>query len=96
MRIVDFTNAHIEQAANIEKQNYETERRFVPALPPVDQWPDLKPFAKNNLGVAAFDGDGMVGFLCGHGVWENAWGIPGLRNVFSPMHANGTIPDNRA
>ena len=59
MRIVDFTNAHIEQAANIEKQNYETERRFVPALPPVDQWPDLKPFAKNNLGVAAFDVDGI-------------------------------------
>ena len=26
MRIVDFANAHIEQAANIAKQNYETER----------------------------------------------------------------------
>jgi len=96
MQIIDFTTAHIERAAQIALQNYEIERGFVPALPPVDRWPDLKPFAENGLGVAALDGDYMVGFLCGHGIWENAWDIPGLRNVFSPMHANGTIPENRA
>jgi len=96
MQIVNFTAAHIEQAVQIAKQNYEAERRIVPALPPIDQWPDLRPFTENNLGVAAFDGENMVGFLCGHGVWENAWGIPGLRHVFSEMHANGTIPENRA
>ena len=96
MQIVDFTAAYIKQAVHIAKQNYETERGFVPALPPVDEWPDFKPLAENLLGVAALDGGEIVGFLCSYGVWDKAWGIPGLRNVFSPMHANGTIPENRA
>lgn len=96
MQIVDFTAAYIEQAMHIAKQNYEMERGFVPALPLVDQWPDLEPLAANTLGVAALDGGDVVGFLCGNGVWENAWGISGLRNVFSPIHANGTILANRA
>ena len=96
MQIVDFTAAHIEQATLIAKQNYEAERGFIPALPPVDQWPDLNPLAENKLGVAALNGGDVIGFLCSYGVWDNAWDIPGLRNVFSPMHANGTIPENRA
>ena len=96
LQILDFTTAHIEQAVQIALQNYEEERGFVPALPLIDKWPDLNRFAENNLGVAAFDGGELIGFLCGHGVWENAWGIQGLRNVFSPMHANGAIPENRA
>ena len=96
MHIVDFKAAHIEQAVQIAKRNYEAERRFVPALPPVEQWPDLQPFTENSLGVAALDGGDVIGFLCGYGVWDNAWGIQGLRNVFSPMHANGTVPENRA
>jgi GNAT superfamily N-acetyltransferase len=96
MKIIDFTTAHIEQAAQIALKNYKAECGFVPALPPVDAVPDLTTFANNNLGVAAFDGDTMLGFLCGHGVWNNAWGISGLRNVFSPMHGNGAVIENRA
>ena len=96
INIFDFTTAHIEQAARIAKRNYEEERGFVPALPPIDKWPDLNPFAENNLGIAAFDGGEMVGFLCSYGVWENAWDTPGLRHIYSPMGANGTVPKNRA
>jgi len=96
MQIVDFISAHVGLAAQIALKNYEEERGFVPALPSISMWPNLNPFAENNLGVAAFDGGEMVGFLCGHGVWENAWGIRGLRSVFSPMHANGAKPENRA
>ena len=95
MQIVDFTSAYIDKAVQIARQNYEAERGFALMLPPVEKWPDLNPFADNGLGVAAIDGGDVVGFLCGGGVWNNAWGIPGLRNVFSPMHANGTIPENR-
>ena len=57
MQIIDFTAAHVEQAAQIAKQNYEEERGFVPALPPIDTVPDLTPYAVNNLGVAAFESD---------------------------------------
>ena len=66
MIILDFSTVHIECAAQIAKQNYEAERGYVYALPPVEQWPDLKPFAENGFGVAAFDGDDIVGFLCDH------------------------------
>jgi GNAT superfamily N-acetyltransferase len=96
MKIVDFTTTHIEQARRIALQSYEQERVFVPALPPIENVPDLSPFAKNNLGVAAFDGTHMLGFLCGLNPWVNAWEIPGLLNILSPMGANGALGDNRA
>jgi hypothetical protein len=96
LRIVDFTSAHVERASQIALQNFREGRRSVPALPSVEAVPNLMPFSENGLGVAAFDGDTMLGFLCGRGVWENAWGIQGLRNVFSPMHGNGAVFENRS
>ena len=73
MRIVDFTAAHVAQAARIAKQNYEEERGHVPALPPVDEIPDLTPYAENGLGVAAYEDGAMVGFLCCVSPFENAF-----------------------
>jgi GNAT superfamily N-acetyltransferase len=96
MQITDFTAAHIEQAARIAKQNYEAERGHVPALPPIDNIPDLRPFAENGLGGAAVDGGDLLGFLCCWNPWDNAWSNPGLRHIFSPMGANGTVEENRA
>ncbi|MCL2883970.1 MAG: GNAT family N-acetyltransferase [Oscillospiraceae bacterium] len=96
MQIIDFTAAHMEEAASLAKQNYEDEQEFVPALPAVESVSALGEFADNGLGVAAFEGDTMMGFLCGNRPWDNTWDIPGLRNVFSPMGANGVIGENRA
>lgn len=96
MQIVDFTTAHIEQAALLAKQNYDNERTNVPALPSFDNMPSLKPFADNGLGVAAFNGSVMLGFLCCYEPFDNAFSIKGLRGVFSPMGANGTISENKA
>jgi len=96
MQIVDFTSVHIEQAARIAKQNYEDERRHSPSLPPIKAVPDLTLFAQNGLGVAVLDGDTMLGFLCCWNPWDGAFGISGLRHVYSPMGANGTVPQNRA
>lgn len=96
MQIVDFSAAHVEQTAQIAKQNYEEERRLVPALPPIVAVPDLAPFAKNGLGVAAFDGDTMVGFLCVIEPFNNAFRSTDATGVFSPMGANGAADENRA
>jgi len=96
MQIIDFTAAHIEQAAQIAKQNYEEERGFVPVLPPVDKMPDLRQFANNGMGVTAFDGDEMVGFLCSVLPFTNAFGSTDTTGVFSPMGANGAVGNNRA
>jgi len=96
MRIVNFTATHIEKAAYIAKQNYEKERRHVPALPHVEAVLDLTQFAKNGLGVSALEGDVVLGFLCVCNPWDGAFGISGLRHVYSPMGANGTVVENRA
>jgi GNAT superfamily N-acetyltransferase len=96
MQIADFTATHIEQAAQIAKQNYEEERGFVPALPPIDTIPDLTPFAENGLGVAAFEGNAMVGFLCAVGPFKNAFRSTDATGVFSPMGVNAAIGENRA
>ena len=96
MQIVDFTTAHIEQAAQIAKQNYDEERGFVPALPPIDTVPDLTPYAENGLGVVAFESDTMVGFLCAVGPFKNAFRSTEATGVFSPMGANAAIGENRA
>ncbi len=96
MQIVDFTVDHIKAAVQLAKQNYEDERGFVPALPPVDTLPDLNPYAENGLGVAAFEGGIMIGFLCSVPLFKNAFRSTDATGVFSPMGANGAIGENRA
>jgi GNAT superfamily N-acetyltransferase len=95
MKIVDFTQEHIEQAAQIAIQNYEDERKSVPTLPPFSVVPDLRSFAENGLGSAAFDGNQMLGFLCSYPPFKNAFGSTDAIGVFSPMGANGMIGENR-
>jgi GNAT superfamily N-acetyltransferase len=96
MKITDFTAAHIEQAMHIAKLNYEKEREFVPSLPPIDTVPDLARYAENGLGVAAFEGDAMIGYLCCLHPFKNAFRSTYATGVFSPMEANGAIGENRA
>ena len=96
MQIVNFTVDHIKAAVQLAKQNYEDERGFVPALPPVDRLLDLNPYAENGLGVAAFEGGTMIGFLCSVLPFKNAFRSTDATGVFSPMGANGAIGENRA
>lgn len=95
MNIVDFTADHIKAAVEIARQNYEEERGYVHALPPVDTLLDMKPYADNGLGVAAFEGDTMVGFLCSVPPFKNAFRSTNANGVFSPIGANGVIGKNR-
>lgn len=96
MVITDFTARHIKQALSLFKQNYEQEQGFAPALPPVDKLPDLRPYAENGLGVAAFEDDAMVGYLCSVSPFQNAFRSTNATGVFSPMGANGAVGENRA
>lgn len=96
LTIKDFTADHTAQAQQIALHNYNSMRRFVPALPPIEGVPDLSPFAENRLGIAAFDGNQMVGFLCSLQPFRNAFRSTDAVGVFSPMGANGAIGENRA
>lgn len=96
IRIEDFTASHIGQAQEIALQNYHTEQSIVKTLPLVDNVPDLTPFAENGLGVAAFEDNKMVGFLCCFPPNKNAFRSTDAVGVFSPMGANGAVGENRA
>jgi GNAT superfamily N-acetyltransferase len=93
MRIVDFNHKHIYQAMEIAILNYELERQQVPFLPEVNCVPDLTHFADNHLGVAALEGDQIVGYLCAYYPREDAFGTTNVRGTFTPIHAHGVIPD---
>jgi GNAT superfamily N-acetyltransferase len=95
MNIVDFNCNHIPKAMNIAMANYEEERRIVTMLPKVDKIPDLTYFAEVQLGVAAFEGDEMVGYLCPVSPWDDVFGTTGVRGTYSPLHAHGVIGEDR-
>jgi len=90
LKIVDFTADHIQQASILAKQNYEEARGFVPALPHVDALPNLSEFAENEMGVAAFEGERLIGFLCSY-IFDNAFGTTNVKGTWSPIHAHAAV-----
>lgn len=94
MNIETFEKQHIEQAKAIAFANYEEERAFVSALPPIGQLPELHRLAENGLGVAAVDNGKLVGYLCCVGPFPNAFASQ-VKGVFSPIHAHGALPEKR-
>ena len=94
MNILDFEMKHVESAKLIAAANYYEEREYVPILPSIDVLPDLEYFASNELGVAAFDDDRLIGFLCCYEPWDNAFDSS-AKGTFSPIHAHGAVKENR-
>jgi hypothetical protein len=94
IKIIDFSESHIEQAMIIAKINYENERKNVDILPQIDIFPDLTEFTENNLGVSAFEGNKMVGYLCCFGPFQNAFKTTNDVGVYIPVHGHGIIDCN--
>lgn len=94
MVITDFTAEHLVDAERIGRQNYETEREYFPALPADPDWPDLRYFAENGMGIAALEDGQLIGFLCGTEPFEHAFRSTDAVGVFSPMGANGALPEH--
>lgn len=95
MKILDFEMQHIEEARAIAASNYKEECEYVPVLPDIMTIPDLDMFAENGLGVAAFEKDRLVGFLCCYKPWANAFNSKAA-GTFSPIHAHGSVKENRS
>lgn len=95
MTIVDFTPSHIPAASALALADYREQQRRLPALPAVEEGLDLAPFAAAGLGVAAFEGGRMVGFLSVGPPFDNAFGSTRCRGVFSPMGAHAAAPEGR-
>ena len=96
MKIIDFSAEHIPSANDLALFGYAAEACSVPSLPAAISLPDMMPFVQNGLGVSAFEGDEMVGFLCVYGPFTNAFCSTDAVGVFSPMGLNGTISNRRA
>jgi hypothetical protein len=94
MELIQFNHTHIGQAQVLAGENYEEERSLVSALPEHPSLPDLAHFADNRLGVAALEGDRLIGFLCCLEPRERAFGS-NAKGVFSPIHAHGAAKENR-
>lgn len=96
LKIVPFEELHISQASELFLAAYRKERAAVPALPPIRSVPVLQSCAGNRLGVAAFENDRMVGYLCCVGPFEQAFRSTDARGVFSPFGANAAASDDPA
>lgn len=92
----DFTSEHIKAAEEIVRRDYEEARRRISSLPPVIGIPSLLPYAENGLGVTAFEGETLVGFLCCVPPFPHAFHSTDAVGVFSPMGANGAVIGDRA
>lgn len=96
MDILDFEKKHVKEAMELALADYDVERQYVKELPQVCDIPDLYGFAENGLGVAAFEGERMIGFLCCCEPFDNAFRATDVRGIFSPMGANAAIGENRS
>lgn len=96
MDILNFEKQHNKEAAALALANYNDERQFVKELPQVYDIPDLNGFAENGLGVAAFEDEKMIGFLCCCEPFDNVFRATDVRGIFSPLGANAAVSKNRS
>lgn len=95
MQIVNFTEKWIDKAVQLALENYFEERNAVGILPETPMVPSLCELAKNGLGVAAVEGEELVGYLGAYGPWNPVFCTPNVCGVFSPLHAHGAMKENR-
>lgn len=90
MKITDFTARDIDKARELVMQNYQEEREANGDLHNIDNLPDLSEFTESGLGVAMYEGDEMLGFLCTE-VSERF----GALRAFCPIHGHGAVKKDR-
>lgn len=90
MRIEKLTEKHLKEVSKLALENYYEEKLLVPELPENVIIPELGIFAEDGLGVVAFEGDELVGFLGVYPSFEGALDMYDGKGVFSPIHAHGT------
>jgi len=95
LEIVKLEKAHLIEAERLAMENYQEECSKVNSLPMVTKLPELEVFTQNDFGVAAFEGDVMVGFQGCYNPWNRAFDS-NVKGTFTPVHAHGCVRENRA
>ncbi len=96
MRITEFTQEHIPQAHSLVLAEYRVLQSRLPWLPEITAAPNLDDYAANHLGVAALEGERLLGFLCCRNPFPDAFHTTGAKGIFSPLHAHAAIEQDRA
>ncbi len=91
MTIKDFVKGDLQEATELARMNYEKECEFLGGLPKAMELPDLTYFAENNLGVTAWDGSRMIGFLGTYRPVSDAFGTTNVKGCFTPIEAHGAL-----
>ena len=84
----------LDDARLLAYQNYIEECEHTQCLPKLDNTPGLSFFVKKGLGVVAYDGDKLLGFLASFPAWDNAFGS-NAKGTFIPLHAHAAVKENR-
>ena len=95
LKIVKLEKEHLIEAEQLAMENYQEECSKVNSLPMVTKLPELEVFTQNDFGVAAFEGDVMVGFQGCYNPWNRAFDS-NVKGTFTPVHAHGCVRENRA
>jgi len=95
MKIVPFEDQHLPEAMNLFAHRYQKARERYPAMAPDHEQPDhllsdLKELVANNPGVAALQGDRLIGFMAVYQL-EN---FRGKSAVYCPEWGNAAQPDD--
>lgn len=92
---VPINGNYVNEALNMVMHAYEKERKFIPSLPEGDFYNHLKNSIQSlfdyGSGIAAIDGNRLVGFLAGYAV-DNLFGK--CSGVYCPEYGHGTIEEN--
>lgn len=94
MKFKEFGIEDKKAAAKLALSNYEEERKQVTSLPAIKEVPCLEYYADNGLGIAAYEGKELIGFLACNDPWNRAFDSTAV-GTFSPIHAHGAIKENR-
>lgn len=90
---VKFEEKHIEDASKLALECYLEECSYVTELPDDAKLQELKSYAENELGIAAFENGRLVGFLCCMTPWDNFFGTS--KGTYVPVDAHGAIFDDK-
>jgi len=96
MVITEFTAEHIAQAQGLILAEYQVLQSKLPWMPEISAAPELDYYVANHLGVAALDGEKLLGFLCCRNPFPDAFHTTGAKGIFTPLHAHAAVQENRA
>lgn len=96
MLITEFTTEHIPQAQGLILAEYQILQNKLPWLPEIAETPKLDEYAANHLGVAALEGEKLLGFLCCRNPFPDAFHTTGAKGIFTPLHAHAAVQESRA